>query len=239
MCNPAEIRLLFDAGISGLSAESRLIQHGRDIRQTNALIISHDHRDHAQSMGIFQRKFRLPVYVTEPTLRAARRWCGLGTMNDIRHFQSGESLTFEHVVVHSIPTPHDGVDGVAFVIEDGRHRLGILTDLGHTFEGLRQVLKSLDAVVIESNYDDGMLEFGSYTPELKRRIRGPGGHLSNTESAHLVRDGERLQWACLCHLSEENNRPDIAYDTHRSIVRHDLPLYVAGRYSATEVMRLL
>ena len=233
-----DIRLLFDAGISGKTAETRMLQHGYDIRTTNALIISHDHRDHAQSMGIFQRKFGIPVYVTEPTLRAARRWCGLGQMNDVRHFNAGDSLTFEHVVVQSIPTPHDGVDGVAFVIEDGTHRLGILTDLGHSFDGLREVLKSLDAVIIESNYDDRMLEIGSYSPDLKRRIRGPGGHLSNIEAAQLVRDCERLQWACLCHLSEENNCPEVAYDTHRGIVGGELPIYVAGRYSATDIMRL-
>lgn len=234
-----DVSLVFDAGISGRAAEERLKRHQRDIRQAQGLIISHDHRDHAQSMGIFQRKFGLPVYVTRPTLDAARKWCSLGRLDDVRHFCSGETLTFEHVVVHSIPTPHDGADGVAFVIDDGQRRLGILTDLGHPFKGLLEILRSLDAVVIESNYDDEMLESGTYSPALKRRIRGPHGHLSNLEAARLVQmAGNRLQWACICHLSEENNHPQRAYDTHREVVGEALPIYVAGRYAATNVLDL-
>lgn len=233
------VGLVFDAGISGRTADLRLRELGREIRSAQGLVISHDHRDHAQSMGIFQRKFGLPIYVTEKTLAAARRWCRLGQLHDVRHFQAGNTISFGHVKVHSIPTPHDGADGVAFVIEDGRHRLGILTDLGHPFAGLREVLQSLDGVIIESNYDDEMLEYGSYAPSLKQRIRGPGGHLSNLEAAQLIRAGSnRLRWACICHLSEENNHPQVAYETHREAVGEGLPIYVAGRYAATEIMRL-
>jgi len=234
-----EVSLLFDAGISGNVAENRLREKGRNIRSVRGLLISHDHRDHTQSIGIFQRKFGFPVYLTEPTLQAVHRWCKLGRLPDVRHFKAGESIQFEHVTVHTIPTPHDGVDGVAFVVEDGQRRLGILTDLGHAFSGLREVLESLDAVIIESNYDEEMLEHGPYPPHLKRRIKGPGGHLSNLEAAQLIQPAaNRLQWACLCHLSQENNHPRVALQTHREILGSDLPLYISGRYEATDVLRL-
>lgn len=229
-----DVRLLIDAGISGAQAEQRLAAHGIDIRSVSGLLITHDHRDHIVSAGVYQRKFGLPIYVTRPTLSAAQRWCNLGQLQEVRHFQSGETIYIEHVRVHTITTPHDGADGVAFVIEDGRTRVGVLTDLGHVFDGLRKVLAQLDAVVIESNYDEEMLRRGSYPAHLKARIAGPGGHLSNLEAAQLLTSGERLQWAMLAHLSEENNRPRLAQDTHRQVLGSWLPLHIASRYQVSD-----
>lgn len=206
------VRLLFDAGISGIRAQQRLADYGRDIRDVDALLISHDHADHARCMGIYQRKFGLPIHVTETTLDTAAERNSLGKIEDVRHFEAGTVLRFGRVAVETVPTPHDGVDGVAFVVDDGRCRLGILTDLGHVFNGLDAVIGSLDAIVIESNYDPEMLAFGSYPEFLKDRIQGPGGHLCNVEAAGLLAPvaGKRLQWACLAHLSEENNDPHLA-----------------------------
>lgn len=231
-------KLLFDAGISGVQAEERLHAHGRDIRAVDAVIISHDHSDHIRHAGVFQRKYGLPVYVTPATLAAASARCALGKMNDVRHFRSSDKLAFGDVQVHSIPTPHDGVDGSAFVIEAAGKRLGILTDLGHVFKDLIRLVSSLDAVFLESNYDPDMLAHGPYPVYLKQRIKGPRGHLSNNESAEVLlraSAGNRLQWACLAHLSEQNNRPDVALRTHREVVSQTLTLYVADRYRATEI----
>lgn len=232
-------RLLFDAGISGRQAQVRLAQYGRDIAGVDGLLISHDHVDHSRSMGIYQRKFGLPVYVTAKTHQAAARY-GLGEVEDIHHFLAGESLQFGSVSVETIPTPHDGVDGVAFVVDDGRRRLGILTDLGHVFEELQSVVRSLDAVLLESNYDPDMLRRGFYPEFLKRRIEGPHGHISNFESAELLNaaSGKRLKWACLAHLSHDNNTPELALKTHHKIVGRRLPVHVATRYRATEVLEI-
>lgn len=233
-------QLVIDAGISGRQAESRLHDHGYEIRESSALLITHDHRDHAQNLGIFHRKFHLPVHITEPTLRAVRRWCNLGRLGEgIHHFEAGAKLSLGPFEIESVPTPHDGVDGVAFVISDGRHRVGILTDLGHEFDGLREILRTLDAVILESNYDEQMLAEGPYTPELKRRIRGPRGHLSNREAADLLHSArDNLRWACLCHLSAENNRPELAMRTARGRVGDRFPLHVSHRDRATAVMRI-
>jgi len=132
------VRLLFDAGISGIRVRERLALHGRDAAGVNALLISHDHVDHSRNMGIYHRKFGLPVYVTAKTYRAARRY-PLGDISDLRHFRAREILRFGKMVVETISTPHDGVDGVVFVLDDGRHRVGILTDLGHVFGGAEKV----------------------------------------------------------------------------------------------------
>ena len=96
------------------------------------------------------------------------------------------NVQFGKVVVETIPTPHDAEDGVVFVVDDGKHRLGILTDLGHVFDGLGDVIASLDAVLLESNYDPDMLANCPRPEWLKERIAGPGGHISNFEAAELL-----------------------------------------------------
>ena len=234
------VRLLFDAGISGRQAQQRLAEHGKDIRDVNALIISHDHSDHTACMGIYQRKFGLPIYVTPSTFDTVERKMKVGKVDDIRHFNAGETLWFNHVSVETMSTPHDAADGVVFVVDDSKHRFGLLTDLGHVFQGLEQAVETLDAVLIESNYDPDMLEYGPYPWFLKERIRGPKGHLSNAEAATLLKSAKqsRLQWACLAHLSDENNDPHVALRTHHEILGEGFPLKCADREAATEVLRL-
>ena len=195
-------RLLFDAGISGRQAEQALFESGQRIRDVDALLISHDHRDHTRSLGVFQRKFGLPVYVTRGTLTVAAGKERLGKLTDVRHFVAGRPIEIGDVRIETIPTPHDAVDGVAIVVDDGKTRVGVMTDLGYVFSGLREAVASLDAVVLESNHDADMLAVGPYPESLKRRIRGQGGHLSNSEAADVLAAGkDRLQWACLAHLS--------------------------------------
>ncbi len=129
---------------------------------------------------------------------------------------------------------------MVFVVDDGKHRLGILTDLGHVFDGLADVIASLDAVLLESNYDPDMLANGSYPDWLKERISGPAGHISNFEAAELLlaAASKRMKWACLGHLSQDNNTPKLALETHRKILGDRLPLFVATRYEASGVMEI-
>lgn len=234
------VRLLFDAGISGSTAAERLAGHGRDIRSVDALIISHNHSDHISSAGVFQRKFDIPLYVTPRCLSAAQTRCSLGKLKEVQHFRSGSTICIGDVSVHTIPTPHDGEDGVAFIVDDGAHRLGILTDLGHVFQDLGRTIASLDAVFLESNYDPHMLANGPYPRFLKSRIKGPGGHISNREAAELIAGaaGTRLKWACLAHLSGENNSPEAALRTHREVLGDDLSICVASRYAVSDVLTL-
>ena len=232
------VRLLFDAGISGRQAKERLSCAGRDITRADALIISHDHADHVRCAGIYRRKFSVPLFVTEKTLRAARSYHDLGELGEVSHFRAGSTLAFGTVRVETLPTPHDGADGVAFIVDDGTRRLGIFTDLGHVYPDLEGALSTLDAVLIESNYDPDMLRTGSYPRFLKTRIAGPHGHLSNVESAELIGGcGSRLRWACLGHLSAENNTPELALKTHRSVNRA-MTYHVAGRYGAGELLKV-
>ena len=231
------VRLLFDAGISGKQARERMAAHGRDIRAVDGLLITHDHTDHVRCAGIYQRLFGIPIYMTEATQRACRRV--LGQVRDVRHFNAGATLEFGSVLVHSHSTPHDAADGVTFIVESAGKRLGIFTDLGHPNDALVTQLRSVDAAYLESNYDPLMLEEGPYPADLKARIRGAGGHISNEESAQLIQmcDG-RHGWIALAHLSEQNNHPSVALRTHRRLLGDQRVLHVAGRYNVSEIYRL-
>lgn len=234
-----DVRLLFDAGISGVQAEKRLAGHGIDIRDVDALIISHDHSDHSRCAGIFGRKYKIPLYITPQTFEASNRRGALGSIPSQIPFASGQPLRFGSVTVETIPTPHDAADGVAFIVDDGHARLGILTDLGHDFEPLRKIVESIDAAFIESNYDPEMLRTGPYPWFLKNRIMGPSGHLSNHECAELIQaSGKNLSWVCLSHLSEQNNTPEHALKAHENIITRDIDIHVASRYRATAVFNL-
>ncbi len=235
-----EVRLLFDAGISGATAEERLSRHGRDIRQVQAVIVSHDHGDHIRSAGIFQRKYGIPLFVTPRTLTAAQGRCSLGTLKEIHHFRAGTTLRFGRVAIQTIPTPHDGEDGVIFVVDDGERRLGIMTDLGHVFGDLGRLIASCDAVLLESNYDPRMLAEGPYPRYLKQRIKGPGGHISNREAAELLATAftGRLSWARLGHLSEQNNSPDVALQTFHDVCGRQYDIGVASRYAVSDVLQV-
>ena len=232
------VNLFFDAGISGRQASERLAALGRDIRDADALIVSHEHADHVRCAGVFQRKFGMPLFITGKTLQAARRSNDPGRLHDVCHFRAGGSMSFGSVKVETIATPHDGVDGVSFIVDDGVSRLGIFTDLGHVYGDLEDALESVDAALIESNYDPGMLSNGPYPRHVKNRISGPHGHISNLESAELVaRCGNRLRWVCLGHLSGENNTPGLALSTHRGI-NETMIYHLADRHGPGDVLTI-
>lgn len=232
-----ETRLLFDAGISGVCAQTRLAYYGISIRDVDALFISHDHTDHVSTAGIFHRKFQIPVWMTEKTHQAARH--KVGKVADVRYFQAGTAFPFQGVRIETIRTPHDAAEGVCFVVDDGKCRFGICTDLGHIFNGLADVVASLDGVLLESNYDPQMLEDGFYPPELKARVRGKRGHLSNFDAAELLeKSGKRLKTVFLGHISEENNCESLVLETHRHICGRRFPCELAHRHNVSNMVEL-
>jgi phosphoribosyl 1,2-cyclic phosphodiesterase len=155
---------------------------------------------------------------------------------------SGKPFQIGSLRIEPLRTPHDAVEGVCFVIEDIDYgqRFGLLTDLGHVFSGLQEVINSLDAVLIESNYDDEMLRDGPYPQHLKNRIAGKRWHISNQDAAQLLDQcqANQLQWVCLGHLSGQNNSPKVALATHRERHGDRFPIYCADRDGATQLPRI-
>lgn len=234
------VRLLFDAGVSGSQVQERLAVHGVDPCSVSAVFITHEHSDHIQCAGILSRKFGLPIYITAPTYRRAAARIGAPGVGQIHHFKSGASVKMGHVTVESLPTPHDAIDGVVFVIDDGTSRLGICTDIGHVFADMHALVASVDGLFLESNFDQEMLKNGRYPASLKQRITGLGGHISNLESAELIAKsaGARLQWLYAGHLSEDNNRPAKVLETHRRVLGEQLEIQIANRYCVSTPMEL-
>ena len=232
-----DTKLLFDAGISGKTAQQRLAEHDRNINDIDALIISHDHSDHTKAAGVFHRKFKLPIHITPGSWNHCRG--RQGQVERVHFFHPGADITFNATTVKTIPTAHDGKDGVAFVIQYENIQLGIFTDLGHPFDGLGEHIAQLDALYLEFNYDPQMLENGDYPIWLKRRISGSGGHLSNAEAALLIRqNAPELKTLILSHLSEHNNHPDLALKSARQALGYSLDIQLAPRYNVSKLFDL-
>lgn len=233
-----DVRLLIDAGLSGRKIEERAATRDVDLGRVDALLLTHNHTDHVAGAGVLHRRYGMPVFATRGTLEALRG--RLGRLREVRGFRAGENLDFGRTRVESLPTPHDGVEGVAYVVSAGGTRLGALTDLGHPFPGLREVLAGLDGAFLEANYDPAMLEAGPYPADLKERIAGPGGHLSNAECAALALEaaGGRLRQVVLSHLSGKNNTPAAARKAAEGLAARGVGVALAGRTGPSPVLRL-
>ena len=234
-----EVSLLFDAGLSAKQLREQLEAIGRSPSNIDVLIVSHEHSDHSCGIGVIARKYGIPVYISQRTLGASRSQ-NIGIIPEIIHFTPGQSFKVGDISIETIATPHDAVDGSAFAVTYNGTKLGICTDLGHVFKDLRDLVAQVDALYIESNYDTDMLLNGPYPASLKRRIMGPGGHLSNAEAAELIASEatSRLQWLCLGHLSEHNNNPEITLNTHKAIHGDRLPITIAPRYRPTALLSI-
>ncbi len=232
-----DTKLIVDAGISGRQARNRLAEHNREIYDADALLITHNHSDHVGNAGVFNRKFKLPMHISSGSWNACK--AKLGTMREVNEFAPGESFQINDTHIETILTPHDGIDGVAFVISHNEIKLGIFTDLGYQFTGLDDHLSDLNGLIIESNYDPTMLENGPYPPFLKQRITGNGGHLSNAQASELVHQScSKLNTLILAHLSEHNNHPDIALTTARELLGNDINITVAPRTRSSEMFEI-
>ncbi|MDO4550784.1 MAG: MBL fold metallo-hydrolase [Planctomycetia bacterium] len=235
-----ETRLLFDAGISGVRAQTILAQNKIDIRSVDALLISHDHYDHVSCAGVFHRKFGLPVWMTPKTYQTVKKTKKTGTFSEIHHFTAGERFFIKNIMIETLSTPHNATDGVCFAVDDGKHRFGICTDLGHSFPGLSDFITSLDGILLESDFDPEMLENSYYPPSLIATIRGKHGHLSNFDAAELLaKSGKRIKHALLGHISSTNNTEKLVQDTHRKILGSRFPLQIASRYRPSDLTEII
>jgi phosphoribosyl 1,2-cyclic phosphodiesterase len=233
-----DFALLVDAGLSGKALAARAAERGVDLGRVGALLVTHEHGDHVGGAGVLHRRYGLPLLMTRGTHRAVSG--RIGKLDGVRTFRAGEVLRFGGTVVRTVATPHDGVEAVCIVVEAGGARLGILTDLGHPFPELEDLMPGLDAAFLEANYDPGMLARGPYPPELKARIAGPGGHLSNDECVRLASGGAdgRLRTVVLSHLSGENNRPDLALAAAGGLRSRGVRVELAPRDAPSPMLRI-
>ena len=235
----AGTRLIFDAGISGAKAKTRLAERQIDISSVDGLFISHDHSDHSDCMGILHRKFGIPVWVTQKTHQTVLERKNIGNIEKVTHFRSGHTIKIKDLTIETVSTPHDAADGVFFIVDDGAVRFGIMTDLGHVFHELEEAVKTVDAMVLESNYDPVLLANCDYPEYTKSRIAGNNGHISNHEAATLIQSsGKRLRWVCLGHISEHSNNTSRLMQTHKKVLKDKLPIHIASREGCSKIFQL-
>ncbi len=207
-------KILIDAGKSARALCSALIEAGVGIDEIDAIFITHEHRDHISALEVLLKHHKIPLHIVEASanklhFRGESVYDGLiCTHTPIFTVEIGD------MVVKSFPTPHDSEYSVGYTIEIGDKTIGYATDIGYVTSEIKSALTGCESVVIECNHDEEMLMNGSYTYDLKLRIRSNRGHLSNTDCAAFVSDlcfiGTKN--VLLAHLSEENNDPTLAFD---------------------------
>ena len=239
-CDDAHI--LVDAGLSGSRVTQELARAGVDPSILNAILVTHEHSDHIKGIGILSRKYNLPVYATEGTWQAMYNKIGTIADKNIRVIEPGQDFFIGSIDVTPFPTPHDAAQPVGYVFETGGAKLAVATDLGCVRDSWLKYVIGADAVLLESNFDPGMLQTGPYPYDLKKRIMGRHGHLSNDDAgevaAELVRAGARQ--IILGHLSKENNYPELALKCTELALRQaglypqeDATILVASRDGCT------
>ena len=240
-------QVLIDAGIGLARVTRELEEIGADPEGIQAIIISHEHGDHCRELSRMALAMECPIYISARALPHVR-WA-LSDHEAIETFHVGQSFAIGGLQIETFRVFHDSVDPCGFLIGgsshcgEGRTRLAIATDLGTVTPPLKQLLRPCEGLIIEANHDLDLLMNGSYPWDLKQRIRSPVGHLSNEAAAELIRELAQqgaLKKAILAHLSQQNNRPDLAMSTVRSFLDglFQCEVYLSYQDQRSEVLEI-
>lgn len=202
--------LLIDCGFSGTQLERRLATLCLTVENIDAVLVTHEHGDHAGGVAHLARRAGLKPWMTYGT------WSGCDSAATTRldgwtEFSCHDPFTIGDALIEPFPVPHDAREPAQFVIGDGDRRVGLLTDAGHVSGLMVDRLRDCEALLVEFNHDREMLRTGSYPDSVIRRIDGDYGHLNNDQSADLVRAvwTGAVQQLVVGHVSARNNDPQL------------------------------
>jgi len=203
-------RILIDAGLSCREMERRLTAVGASATRLDGIVVTHEHQDHIRGAGPMARRYNLPLYINSGTLENGQKT--LGRLPQLRLMETGGSLTINDLLIETFTKCHDAADPVGIVLSSNGTRIGFATDLGRSTRLAEERLKGCQALILEFNHDPDMLDEGPYPLYLKRRIKGPDGHLSNRQGGELLAAVSHadLRLVVLAHLSKINNDPEKA-----------------------------
>ncbi len=234
--------VLIDAGISCRETERRLRRLELNIANVKAIFISHEHADHITGVARLSQKYGLPVYITPRTEQFSNLMI---SETRVMRFKAYEPILIGNLAVKAFPKFHDAHDPHSFIVSSCAHTseevvtVGVFTDIGIACEQVTKHFRQCHAVFLESNYDEIMLEHGTYPQALKNRIRGGRGHISNKQALQLFKDHRPafMSHLFLSHLSHHNNSPKLVqslFDTHAGNTK----IILASRYRETEVFEI-
>lgn len=240
--------VLVDAGISGKKVEAGLHSLGLTGHDMDGILITHEHSDHINGLGVLCRRYRIPIYATPGTIGAIKSCKSLGEIPEelFHEVEADEAFTIKDLTVRPMRISHDAAEPVAYRFSYGKKRAAVCTDLGIYNDYTVECLKGMDVLLLEANHDVNMLQVGSYPYYLKQRILGNRGHLSNENAGRLLSRvlHDDLKKVVLGHLSQENNLPELAYEAVRLEIdladnpyrANDFPIQVAKRSEVSEMI---
>lgn len=239
-----EYGILIDAGVGIRTVKKTLREYGVSFESIVGILVTHDHADHIKTVGCLGVKHNIPVYTTEAVHNGIRR----SRYIDADLYQSrkviGKEVPFSirNFEVTAFDVPHDSIENVGYHIEFDGQTFVLITDIGCITEKIYHFARRANHLVIETNYDETMLENGRYPYYLKQRITSGMGHISNRLSAEFIANvySEKMKNVWLCHLSQDNNYPQLAYDEVKNAlstkgvnVGVDIKLEALSRYKAS------
>ena len=205
--------VLVDCGFSMRETERRLQRVKRDIKDISAILVTHEHGDHVRGVASLAKKYRLPVWSSRGTAKAAKLEV-LADLNLWHCIDIHKAFEIDGLQVQPIPVPHDAKEPCQFIFTDGDWRIGVLTDTGSITPYIEEQYSACDAFILEANHDEAMLANGAYPPSLKQRVGGNYGHLNNGQAKDLLSriDTSKLQYLVASHISDKNNTVALARD---------------------------
>lgn len=242
--------LLVDTGISRKRVEEGLKTLGVKGEELDGILITHEHIDHIQGLGVFSRKYEIPIYATKGTIEGIRGMASLGKIPGglLHEVAADKKFRLGDMEIEPFAISHDAREPSGYRIGNGQKEVAVATDLGVYDDYTVRHLRDLNALVLEANHDIHMLEVGPYPYPLKRRVMGEKGHLSNESSGRLLNDilHDGLQYVVLGHLSKENNYAELAYETVKLEITlgdnpykgEDIPIMVAKRDAVSDTVAL-
>ncbi len=228
--------VLVDAGISCKEIEARMKRAGLSLQKVKAVFVSHEHTDHISGLPVLAKKYGLPVYISESTLKGSRLWFEKSLL---QHFTAAEDVAIGELNIHPFSKLHDAADPHSFVVSHNGIHIGVITDIGRACDNVVSRFSRCHAVFLESNYDEQMLHKGRYPQMLKARIRNGFGHLSNAQALELFRKhrSPSLTHLFLSHLSYNNNCPKLVEDLFTTLAS-GVQMVVTSRSRETAVYNI-
>lgn len=216
--------LMIDAGLGVRTLKKHIRNYNLRLDLAKGILVTHDHADHVKSVGSLSKGYHLPVFATHKVhVGIEQNWCVRNKIaaEHVKLVEKDVAFHIDEFTITPFDVPHDSSDNVGYCIECEGITFVLMTDMGHITDQMKQYIGRANYLVIEADYESEMLDRGPYPEYLKNRIRGSLGHTSNSECARALAENatEKLKHVWLCHLSNENNHPDLAEKTVKQVLR--------------------